>query len=113
MCADNHFIRFRIADFVGQFAVHDSRGNVPEEVLVAQRDALDLIKRAQNVFVGLHSKRAEEDRPQELAFAVDTHVQDVLRVVFELYPRTAVRDDFPEEVAAVVGALEKHSRRTV
>src|SRR5467141_349018 len=64
--ANNHFIRFRIADFVGQLAIHDSGRNVPEEVLLAQRDALDLIKRAQNIFVGLHAQRAQEDRAQEL-----------------------------------------------
>ncbi len=111
--ADNHFIRFGIADFVGQLAVHDSGRNIPVEVLVAQRNPLDLVKGAQNVFVGLHSQRAQEDRAEELALAVDAHVKNVLRVVFEFHPRSAVGNDFAEEVGAVVGAFEKHARRAV
>src|SRR6266851_4050777 len=113
MRADNHFIRFRIADFVRQLAVHDSGRDVPEKILVAQRNALDLIEGAQNVFVGLHPQRAQEDRAQELALAVDAYVENVLRVVFEFHPRPAIRNNLTEEVAAVVGALEKHARRTV
>src|SRR6202034_2473599 len=64
-------------------------------------------------FVRLHSQRAQENRAQEFALAVDAHVKNVLRVVLELYPRAAVGNDLPEEIAAVVGRLEKHARRTV
>src|SRR6266705_467904 len=110
---DNHFIRFRIADFVGQLALHDSRRNVPEEVLVPKRDTLHLIEGTQNILVGLHAQRAQEDGAQELALAVDSNVQNVLGVVFEFNPGSAVRNDFSEEVASVIGALEENARRAV
>ena len=98
---------FGLLDLVRQLAIDDARRNVPVEILVAQRNALHLIEGAQDVFVGLHAQRAQEDRAQELALAVDAHVENVLGVVFEFHPRSAVRNDLAEEVAAVVGALEE------
>ncbi|MGO8834131.1 MAG: hypothetical protein ACLQE9_15120, partial [Roseiarcus sp.] len=45
--------------------------------------ALKLIERAQNLFVLFHAQRAQENRAQELAFAINTHVQDIFGVVLE------------------------------
>ncbi len=111
--ADDYLLGARVADFVSQLAVHDARRNVPEKILVAERDALDLIERAQDFFIGLHSQRAQEDGAEEFALAVDAHVENVFGVVFEFDPRPAIRNDFAEEVGAVVGALEEDSRRAM
>jgi len=46
-----------------------------------------------------------------LPLAVDSNVQNVLGVVFEFEPTTHDTDDFPEEVAAVIGALEENAGR--
>ncbi len=85
----------------------------PVQLLVLERDAVDGVERAQNVFVRTQTQRAQEDGSQELALAIDAHVQDVLLVVLELDPRTAVRNDLAQEIGAVVGGLEEHARRTV
>ena len=85
----------------------------PVQLVVAQSDAIDGVERAQNVLVGAQSQRPQEDASQELALAVDAHVQDVLLVVLELDPRTAVRNDLAQEVGAVVRGLEEHARRAV
>ena len=60
------------------------------------------VERPQNVFVRTQAKSAQENGAEELALAVDADVQNVLLVVFELDPRSAVRNDLAEEVAAVV-----------
>ena len=103
----------RMLDFVRELAVDQAFGNVPVKIAIAQRDALDLIERAQDVFIRLHSQRAQENRAEEFALAVDADVENVLRVVLEFHPRSAIGNDLPEEIAAVVGRLEKHARRTV
>ena len=72
-----------------------------------------MIERAQDVFIRLHSQRAQENRAEEFALAVDADVENVLRVVLEFHPRSAIRNNLAEEVAAIVGGLEKHARRTV
>ncbi len=95
---DQHFSAARVLDLVRKLAIHQAFGKVPVELAVAQRDALDLIEGAQNVFVGLHAQRAQEDRAQEFALAVDAHVQNVLGVVLELHPGAAVGNDLPQEI---------------
>ena len=103
----------RILDLVRQLAVDQAFGKVPVQIAVAQRDALDLVEGAQNFFVRLHAQGAQENRAEELALAVDAHVENVLGVVLELDPRAAVGNDFPEEIAAVVGRFVEHAGRAV
>src|SRR4029077_18571735 len=107
--ANDDFIRLGIPDFVRKLAVDKSGRNVPEHVLIAKRNPLDLVKGAQNVLVGLHSQRPQENRAEEFTLAVDTHVENILSVVFELHPRSAVRNNLAEEVAAIVRRFEKHA----
>src|SRR6202035_284920 len=111
--ADNHFFGFRIANFVSELAIDDARRNVPVHFLVAQRNALHLIKGAQNVFVGFHAQRAEKDRAEEFALAIDAHVKNVLGVVFEFHPRAAVRNNLAKEIGAIVSAFKKDAGRAV
>src|SRR5208282_877672 len=47
------------------------------------------------------------------SLAVDAYVQNVLLVVFELHPRTAIRDDLSQEVRAVRRRLKEHTGRAV
>ena len=58
------------------------------------------------------AERAEEDRRQELPLPVDADVEQVLRVVLELDPRAAVRDDLRDEQRLVFG-VEERARRPV
>src|SRR5262249_35112711 len=59
--ADDDFLALGIADFVGQFAVHKARRNVPEQVFIAQGNPLHLIEGAENFLVGLHAQRAQKN----------------------------------------------------
>ena len=106
LCAPTSvFAGLGMLDFVRQLAVDQAFGKIPVKIAVAQRDALHLIERAQNFFIRLHAQSAQENRAQEFALAVDAHVQNVLGVVLELNPRSAIGNDFPEEIAAVVGGF--------
>ena len=114
-----HFIARLRLDAVRQLHAQQIRGLVarriqrPEQLLVADNQPVRGIESFQNVFAGTQAQRAQENRAQELAFAVDAHVQNVLLVVFELNPRAAVGNDLPQEVGAVGRRLEEHARRAV
>ena len=85
----------------------------PEQLLVANDQAIGRVERLQNVFAGTQAEGAQKNRAQEFALAVDAHIKNVLLVVFELHPRSAVGNDLSQEVGAVRGRLEEHARRTV
>ena len=85
----------------------------PEKLLVANHQPVDGVEGSQNVFAGTQAEGAQENRSQELALAIDTHVEHVLLVVFELDPRSAVRNNLAEEVGAIVRGLEEDAGRTV
>ena len=85
----------------------------PVKALVADRNAVHGIERAKDLFVGTQAQRAQENGSQELALAVDAHVQHILLVVFKLHPRAAVGNDLAQEVRAVVGGLEEDAGGTV
>src|SRR5215469_15352946 len=85
----------------------------PEQLLVSSRKAVDRVERAQYIFTAAQSQRPQENRSQELALAVDAHIQHVLLVVLELHPRTAVGNDLAQEVGAVVRRLKEDAGRTV
>src|SRR4051812_20632404 len=70
------------------------------------------VELAKDFFVSGQAERAQEDRAEELALAVDAHVEDVFLVVLELHPGAAVRDDLGEEgVGGFLG--EEDARRTM
>ena len=114
-----HFITRLRLDVVRQLHAQQIRGlfarriQRPEQLLVADNQAIRGVESLQNVFAGTQAERAQKDRAQELALAVDAHVQNVLLVVLELNPRTAVGNDLSQEISAVRRRLEEHSRRTV
>src|SRR5207249_4105435 len=83
------------------------------EFLVPNDKAIDRVERLQDVFARTQSECAQENRSQELAFAIDANVKHVLLVVFKFHPRTAIGNDLAQEVSAVIGSLEEHTRRAV
>src|SRR5579883_1488317 len=85
----------------------------PVQLLVLDGQAVDGIEGAQNVFAAAQPESPQEDRAQELALAVDAHVEHVLLVVLELHPGATVGNDLAQEVGAVVRCLEEHARRAV
>src|SRR5271166_3447251 len=107
------------SDAVRQFHAEQVRRTVragvqrPVELLVMQGNTVHRVKGAEDVLIRAQTQGAQEDAAQELALAIDAHVQHALLVVFELDPRAAVRDDLAQEVCAVVGVLEEHARRPV
>src|SRR5215813_7013058 len=52
-------------------------------------------------------ERPQEDRAEELAFAVDAHVEQVLGVVFEFNPRTSIWNNLREIICVVVFLFEE------
>ena len=86
-------------------------GNIPEELLAFDRDPIGLVERTDDFFIALQTERSQEDRGQELPLSVDADVEDVLRgFVFELHPRSAVRNDLSEEVALARRRFKEHAR---
>ncbi|SPK70720.1 conserved protein of unknown function [Cupriavidus taiwanensis] len=83
-----------------------------------QREVVEHEEVRQDLFRG-QSDRLQQDRHRHLAAAVDAEVQDVLRIEFEVQPRTAVGDDAcrEQQLARAVGlalvVLEEHARRAV
>src|SRR5208283_1656124 len=110
---DDDLFGLGITDFVGELTIHDAGRNVPEQILIAQGNAFDLIEGAKDFLIGLHAQRAKEDGAEEFALAIDADVENVFGVVLEFNPRTAIRNNLAEEVGAVVGAFEEDAGRTV
>src|SRR5215475_4777354 len=85
----------------------------PEELAVLHCNLVDGVEGLENLVVGAQSKSAQEDGAEELALAIDAHVERVLLVELELHPRSTVRNDLAEEVGTVVCGLKEDARRTV
>ena len=75
--------------------------------------SLTRVERLQNLGVGLEPQRAQKNRAVEFALAVDTDVQQILVVVLELDPASAVGNDLAEEIALRRNALKEHAGRAV
>src|SRR6185312_9101855 len=73
----------------------------PRKLAVLHVDGVDGIEGLEDLLIRAQAERAQEDRTQELALAIDADVEDVLLVVLEFHPRPAVRNDLAKEVGAV------------
>ena len=113
---NNGIARFRVdreRQLVADNAVLDLAvllADPPVQLLVLEDDVVGLIERAQNFRVGLQSQRAKKNGAVEFPFAVDTNVEQVLDVVFEFDPASAVGDDLAEEIPLRLLAFEEHAR---
>src|ERR1019366_6989597 len=85
----------------------------PEQFLVLNDDVVGLIESPQNLGVRLQTKRAQEHGAVEFTFTVDTNMKQVLDVVFELNPASAVGNDLAQEITLRLLLFEKHARRTM
>ena len=86
--------------------------DLPQDPAVLHHEFVDRVERAQDLVRAAQAERAQEHGGQELPLAVDAHVQQVLRVVLELHPRAAVRDDL-RDVERLVFRVEERARRPV
>jgi hypothetical protein len=77
-----------------------------------QVQPIDRVEAPEDLVGAAQAERAQEHRREELPLAVDPHVEQVLRVVLELDPRPAVRDDLRDEQRLVFG-VEERARRPV
>ena len=84
----------------------------PEDRAVLQVQLVDVVERAENFVGAAQAERAEEDAREELPLPVDADVEEVLAVVLELHPRSAVRDDL-RDVERLVFRVEEGARRAV
>ena len=85
----------------------------PLQLAVGNVQTVHGVEGFQDLLVGTQPQRAQKDRSQELALAVDAHIERVLLVVLEFHPRTAIGNDLAQEVGAAVGGLKKDAGRAV
>ena len=64
----------------------DVRLHCPVNLLVANRDLVDGVERAENVLIRTQAESAQKNCAEKLALAIDTDIQRVLLVVLELHP---------------------------
>src|SRR5581483_8349731 len=86
---------------------------VPEQLVVLDRDAVDIIERAQNLLIRFQTESAQKNGTVELTLAVDPDVENVLVVVLELHPASAIRNDLAKKISLRRNTLEKHTRRAM
>ena len=79
---------------------------------LVQGDAIDRVEGADDLVGAAQTERAQEHRRQELPLAIDADVEQVLLVVLELHPRSAIRDDL-RDVERLVFRVEERARRAV
>ncbi len=73
---------------------------------------VDRVEGPDDLVGAAQAEGAQEDRREELPLPVDADVEQVLRVVLELHPRPAVRDDL-RDVERLVFRVEERARRPV
>src|SRR5688572_25779968 len=113
-----HFLRLGIEDVLRdlQALLLDIVGESPEQLLALDRDSRRgvLVELPDDLLFRVQAQGPKEDRRQKLSFAIDTDVQDVLGgFVFELDPRSPVRNDLSEEVALGGSGFEENARAAV
>jgi hypothetical protein len=79
----------------------------PLDRAVRQLQTIHRVEGPDDLVGAAQPERAQEHRRQELALAVDPDVQEVLRVVLELDPRSAVRNDLGDVERLVLGVEER------
>ena len=102
-----------VVDRVRQLQADQIVVDIPQQFAVFDVDFADAVERAQNLLVGFETERAQKHRTVKLALAVDTYVKQILVVVLELDPASAIRDDLAEVVALGRDAFEEDAGRTV
>src|SRR5438874_6218965 len=86
--------------------------HAPVDGAVLQVQLVDAVEGPDDLVRAAQAEGTEEDGRQELPLAIDADVEQVLRVVLELDPRSAVRDDLRDVERLVLG-VEEGARRPV
>ena len=97
----------------GELEADQAVGNLPEQFLVLDGDFADVVEGLQDLGVGLEPQRAQENSAVELTLAVDTNVQQILVVVLEFDPASAIGNDLAEEITLRRNTLEEYAGRAV
>src|SRR4029079_6712835 len=84
----------------------------PVERAALQVQPIDAVEAPDDLVGAAQAEGAEEDGRQELPLAIDADVEEVLRVVLELHPGAAVRDDL-RDVERLVFRMEEGAGRAV
>src|SRR5581483_9333327 len=87
-------------------------GDGPVDLAPLDVELVDVVERPDDLVRPAQAERAQEDGREELALPVDAHVQQVLRVVLELDPRSAIRDDL-RDVERLVFRMKERARGAV
>src|SRR6185369_812574 len=99
-------------DVLGGAQADEAVAHAPVDRSALQEQLLDAVEAADDLVGAAQPERAQEDRGEELPLAVDADIEEVLRVVLELHPRSAVRDDL-RDVERLVFRVEEGARRPV
>ena len=110
--AVNRDVGLRNRDVLARAQPDEALADGPELRVLPHVDLLDGVEAPDDLVVSAQAECAEEDARQELPLPVDADIQQVLRVVLELDPRAAVRDDLRDEQRLVFG-VEERARRPV
>src|SRR5579883_908413 len=102
-----------LGDRMRELVPDQSFAHLPEQLLVLDNDVAGPVERAENVRIGLEAERTQKHCAVEFPFAVDTHVQQILVVVLEFDPASAVRNDLAEEVSLCGLAFEENPGRAM
>jgi hypothetical protein len=85
-----HFLGFRMRNVLRDFQTEKAPaffGEIPVQLLSFDRDAVGVVKRADNLLVALQAECAEKNCCEEFSLPIDAYVQNVFRrFIFELDP---------------------------
>ena len=73
----------------------------------------NLEKETENFRVGAETQCSEKHARQKFLFAIQAHIHDIFRVVFEFDPSPPIRDDLSDEKSLCVSRPEKNARRSL
>ncbi len=107
-----HLVAAVDLDFLFDAPPKQVRPDGPLRLGFTQRDPADGVEAANDLVGAAQAERPEEHAGQELPFPVDPDIQQVLGVVFELHPGSAIRDDLGYEQLTVLG-VEERARRSM
>ncbi len=108
----HHFVVAGQHHVRGRPAPDERLADLPAQRAPLHLERVDRVERPDDLVRAAQPKRAQEHGRQELALPIDADVEQVLRVVFELDPRPAIRNDLRDE-RRLVRRVEERPGRTV
>src|SRR5206468_11842717 len=113
-CMYKDFLGLGMRDVLRNFQPDNVVRHVPENLFPFDRQAVGLVKGADDLFITLEAKSTQKDGREKLPFPVDSDIEDVLRrFVLELYPGAAIRNDLAQVVTLAWSRFEEGAGTTV